>query len=92
VHALTLPAGLSRLLHEEPYHFIYADPPHRMTDYAPLLDAIRMHGLLAADGMLVIEHATRTEMPEEIGAFARVRQAKYGATTLSFFQPHTASR
>lgn len=92
VHTLTLPAGLSRLVHDEPYQFIYADPPHGMTDYAPLLDAIQTHGLLAADGMLVIEHATRTEMPEEIGAFARVRQAKYGATTLSFFQPATRGR
>lgn len=86
IHAVSLPDGLSRLIHESPFHFIYADPPHRFTDYAALFDAIDASGLLAAGGVVVLEHATRTDAPVEIGAFTRVRQAKYGATTLSFFR------
>lgn len=87
VHAVSLPDGLSRLIHESPFHFIYADPPHRFTDYAALFDAIDAIGLLAAGGVVVLEHATRTPVPESIGAYERVRTAAYGETTLSFFHP-----
>lgn len=91
VHAVTLPAGLSRLIHEAPYQFIYADPPHRFTDYPALFDAIHASGLLAEGGLLVLEHATRTDVAETMGTYRRVRDAKYGESTLSFFRPAAES-
>lgn len=87
VHAVNLPGGLSQLIHEAPFEFIYADPPHRFTDYAALLDAVAASGLLAAGGVIVLEHATRTPVPDLIGVYERVRHAAYGETTLSFFRP-----
>lgn len=87
VHAVNLPAGLSRLIHETPFEFIYADPPHRFTDYAALFDAVAASGLLATGGVLVLEHATRTPVVDFVGVYERVRQAAYGETTLSFFRP-----
>ncbi len=87
IHAVALPAGLSRLIHEEPFQIIYADPPHRFTDYAALFDAIHASGLLADGGVIVLEHATRTAVAETMGTYRRVREAKYGESTLSFFRP-----
>jgi len=87
VHALTLPAGLAKLIHDEPYQFIYADPPHSFLDYTALFDAIHTGGLLADGGVIVLEHATRTPVADAVGAFRRARVAQYGQTTLSFFRP-----
>lgn len=87
VHAVNLPGGLSQLIHEAPFEFIYADPPHRFTDYAALFDAVAASGLLATGGVLVLEHATRTPVVDFVGVYERVRQAAYGETTLSFFRP-----
>jgi 16S rRNA (guanine966-N2)-methyltransferase len=86
IHALTLPEGLSRLPHDAPYEFVYADPPHAYTDYAALLGAIEANALLAQGGIVVLEHATRTPVPGEVGAFQRTRAVTYGGTTLSFFR------
>lgn len=86
VHALTLPEGLRRLPHDAPYHFIYADPPHAYTDFASLLAAIEANALLAPGGVIILEHATRTPVPDEVGAYKRTRAAVYGGTTLSFFR------
>lgn len=89
LHALTLPEGLSRLPHQAPYKFIYADPPHSFTGFASILAAIDAGGLLAPGGTLILEHATRTPVTDTIGGFRRVRVAVYGETTLSFFRADT---
>ncbi len=86
VHALTLPEGLRRLPHDPPYDFIYADPPHRFEDFAAILEAVTANTLLASTGTFILEHHTCASVPEQVGKMARVRDAVYGKTTLSFFR------
>jgi len=86
VHALTLLGGLSRLPHETPYDFVYADPPHSFTDFAGLLNTLAAEGLIATGGTFILEHATRTAVPAEADTLRRARAAAYGETTLSFYR------
>ena len=83
--AAAVPAGLARIAGAEPYDIIYADPPHAFCDFDALLEAISTAKLLAPDGLVILEHASRTAVPEKTGALNRVRQAAYGETTLSFY-------
>lgn len=67
-----------------PYDVIFADPPYRM-DAAPLLawlDAVAGPHTLA-----IIEHGTKTPPPAEAGRWARLRQYRYGDTSLSLYAP-----
>jgi 16S rRNA (guanine(966)-N(2))-methyltransferase RsmD len=86
IHASTLPEGLSRLAADRPYDVIYADPPHAFDDYTGLFTALGNAQLLARDGVVILEHASRTSVPDELSTFRRVRDTTYGETTLSFFE------
>ena len=87
VHALSVPEGLNRLAGTPPYDVVYADPPHAFTDFQSLLVAIERASLVTVDGLVVLEHATRAEVPGSVGTLEKVRDASYGKTTLSFYKP-----
>lgn len=85
-HRLTLPQGIAQLQHlEPPFDVIYADPPFDFTAYETLLERLLQHSLIAAQAIVIIEHATDTPMPDRAGSLTRIRDASYGTVTLSFF-------
>jgi len=67
------------------FDIIIADPPYRGQLVQPTVDAVARHGLLAAEGLLVIEHH-RTELPEP-GTYWRVgRQGTYGESLVTILE------
>ncbi|HEX4955640.1 MAG TPA: 16S rRNA (guanine(966)-N(2))-methyltransferase RsmD [Thermoanaerobaculia bacterium] len=84
--AARLPAELDRLerLGREPYDLIFADPPY---DFEPYEDLLRQaQSWLAPEGELVLEHSTRVAVPERVGDLVRVRERRYGESSLSAFR------
>ena len=87
VRRLTLPAGLGRLLAEGagPFDLAFADPPYAFAEYGPLL--IAAAALLAEeDSEIVVEHASRTELPAAAGPLERFDVRRYGESSLSFYR------
>ena len=70
---------------EPPFELILLDPPYDITNVSDVLDAAAR--LLAADGLLVLERATRRD-PEVPASLDRVRDVKSGDSTLTFFTRH----
>ncbi len=68
---------------EEQFDFIFADPPYHLKTLSQLPDLILDHGLLAEEGILVIEHDRQNSF-EEHKRFVDVR--KYGGCMFSFFE------
>ena len=64
------------------YDLVLADPPYTMTDYQPL--SRHLSGVLADDGLLVLETAAKTE-PELPGLAIRTSR-KYGSTRVTVFE------
>ena len=64
------------------YDLVLADPPYTMTDYQPL--SRYLSGVLADDGLLVLETAAKTE-PELPGLAIRTSR-KYGSTRVTVFE------
>ncbi|HTQ81342.1 MAG TPA: 16S rRNA (guanine(966)-N(2))-methyltransferase RsmD [Thermoanaerobaculia bacterium] len=88
VRRLALPGGLARLAAEAgPFDLAFADPPYAFAEYGPLLGAIPP--LLASAAELVIEHSSRTELPEEAGSLQRTDLRRYGESSLSFYRPRS---
>jgi 16S rRNA (guanine966-N2)-methyltransferase len=86
VRRLLLPSGLARLAEEGvAYDLVFADPPYAFEKHDRLLKEVKELGLLADQGLIVLEHSSKTTLPEDLGAVSRVRQTRYGDTSLSFY-------
>ena len=71
----------------EPFDIAFLDPPYA-TDYAPLLDLFgaRTPTLLAAEGILIVEHHHKTTLRDAVGNIRRWRILKQGDSALSFYE------
>ena len=66
------------------FDLIFLDPPYRM-NAAPVCACLAQEGLLAGDGMLVVEHAKETP-PDVQSPLQLVNRREYGVAALSFYQ------
>ncbi len=61
---------------------IYLDPPYNHPDVGPVINNIFQKGIIAENGLLVIEHSYSSR--QLFNAFNIFRQKKYGDTLLTF--------
>jgi 16S rRNA (guanine(966)-N(2))-methyltransferase RsmD len=87
VHACSAGAFLKRRagtpLH---YDLVFADPPYQPDCLAELWPALAGTAVLAPEALVVLEHASKAAAPETHGRLSRLRQYKYGDTTLSVYE------
>ncbi len=71
--------------HKTGWDIAFFDPPYE-SDCALVLHEFGFNKtLLNEDGLLVVEHHTKKQMPDEVGHMRRWRVLKQGETTLSFY-------
>ena len=72
----------------EPFDLIFFDPPYA-ADYQGVLSFIAEHRpqLLSDEGITVVEHHKKKDLPDEDGELRRYRVLKHGDSVLSFFKP-----
>ena len=70
----------------------FFDPPYA-TDYHGVLKALgaENRSVLAQNGLLIVEHHHKTDLPELVGTLKRYRVLKQGESALSFFEGTTRS-
>ena len=81
---LSYELALKRLAGEK-FDIVYLDPPYRADYYEDILTGILSCDVLAADGVVVFEHATERPFPEVEG-FVTFDRRKYGSVTLELLQ------
>ena len=76
--------GVARFIKTEKnvYDLVFCDPPYNWRDYRGLIREIFSSGLLAENGMLLIEHSNRYGF-EDVPQYAFHKD--YGMTRVSFF-------
>lgn len=69
------------------WDIVFFDPPYA-DDYLPTLNTFGTHAssLLTENGLLIVEHHHKNQLPEEIGSLRRTRILKQGDSALSFYQ------
>ena len=68
------------------FNLIFFDPPYA-DDYERVLEFIGQSGAtLANDGVFVVEHQKKRELPDDAGHLHRYRVLKQGDSTLSFYR------
>ena len=71
-----------------PFDIIYFDPPYTGDHYGVVNLISDMGGqLLTDDGILIVEHHKKKELPDESGSLKRYRVLKQGDSVLSFYKP-----
>lgn len=72
--------------HARGWDIAFFDPPYE-ADYSIVLHEFGFNKTLLTDaGMLVVEHHSKKQMPDEIGRLRRWRILKQGETSLSFYE------
>ncbi len=74
----------------KPWDIVFFDPPYAF-DYLPTLECFgaRSASLLNEEGILIVEHHHKNELPEELNALRRYRVLKQGDSSLSFYSVNT---
>ncbi|MCB0278426.1 MAG: 16S rRNA (guanine(966)-N(2))-methyltransferase RsmD [Calditrichaeota bacterium] len=67
------------------YDIIFCDAPYQFKDYAECVAFILKSDMLTDNGLLIVEHFGKTDMPEETADFIRIREKKFGKTTITFY-------
>ena len=96
--ALGIPKSLTRVVRADvrsaltgsglpgPFDLIFLDPPYDTTLAHQTLQSIGVvDGLLHPDGTVIAEHHPNATVIDFYGELARVRVAKYGGSTVSFY-------
>jgi 16S rRNA (guanine966-N2)-methyltransferase len=80
--------GLAQLADRaEKINFLFADPPYiDMRITFETLEQFIQKVALAAGAVVVIEHASKTDLPPMIGSFPKTRVLVQGDSTLSFYR------
>ncbi len=67
------------------FDVVFFDPPYASSLYTTAPEAVGDLSLLADDGLLISECATRNPQPERVGTLVKVDRRVYGDTALEFF-------
>jgi 16S rRNA (guanine966-N2)-methyltransferase len=84
VHCAPVSRALRRL--EGGYTLVVADPPYEYDRAESEIGAVIERGLMAPDGLLVVEHSKRKEWPEALGGRRRILKRRHGDTALTVYQ------
>lgn len=71
---------------EKKFHFIFLDPPYHQHRLDKEIGYIAEYQLLESEGQLVVEHDSKVKLQEYYGDIQRVKEEKYGDTSISIFQ------
>lgn len=71
----------------EPWDIVFYDPPYAI-DYLDVLNLFGQtsSGLLSENGLLIVEHHHKNELPDELGNLHRSRILKQGDSALTFYE------
>lgn len=77
--------ALKRLQHQQQrFTLILMDPPYKADNHKQIIELLS-DNLLTLDGVLVVEVASRSSLPERVGSCIRTDRRVYGDTALEFF-------
>ncbi|RUL55925.1 MULTISPECIES: 16S rRNA (guanine(966)-N(2))-methyltransferase RsmD [Lysinibacillus] len=66
--------------------YVFMDPPYLKKEYYDLVETLVDGGKLAANAIIVCEHAKEIDLPNNYGIFTLARQETYGGTIISIYR------
>jgi 16S rRNA (guanine(966)-N(2))-methyltransferase RsmD len=85
VRSMTASRFLQQPLHR-PYDIVFVDPPYHAGEGGNVLPLLGRGAIIAANGVVVIEHFHKVQLPAQVGRLVFVKSYRYGDTLLSLYQ------
>jgi 16S rRNA (guanine(966)-N(2))-methyltransferase RsmD len=79
-------SALKQVADKQQFDLIFLDPPYHENLLFPVLKIIQEKSILAADGLMVVEHPSRLEIISQMDEFEPVRELTYGDTNITLLQ------
>lgn len=74
------------MLANREFDIIFVDPPYREGYYGEVFELIEEYGLLADEGVIVVEHLNDNSLSDYIGSFVKTKGKRYGTIGIDFFE------
>ena len=68
------------------FDMIFLDPPYYQDLAKKTLQTLEAYDILSPNGLIVVQHFKKENLPEGPGVLTLFRQYKYGSAVLSFFE------
>lgn len=68
------------------FDVVFADPPYRSTELGAVLSACGSGGLVAPEGVVVVEHHHKLELLDSYGSLSRSRVLKSGESCFTLYR------
>jgi len=77
-----------RNLHKDGKRFdiVFLDPPYYIALAKKILQTLEAYDILAAQGLIIIQHFKKDNLPEAVGDLILFKESRYGDTLLSFYK------
>jgi 16S rRNA (guanine(966)-N(2))-methyltransferase RsmD len=71
------------------FNLVLLDPPYHLDVIPSVITGLVQHNLLNDNAIVVAEHSSERELPEQIESVARWKSVTYGEIAVSFYQKGT---
>ncbi|MDQ2085030.1 16S rRNA (guanine(966)-N(2))-methyltransferase RsmD [Herbivorax sp. ANBcel31] len=68
------------------FDIIFLDPPYNKNLVEETLKCLVENDIIEQDGIVIVEHDLKDEVPQEVEHFKKIRHQKYGDTIISFYE------
>jgi 16S rRNA (guanine966-N2)-methyltransferase len=68
------------------FDYIFLDPPYKKQQLLTLLEIIEKESFLENNGIIVCEHASDVELPNEVGSLKVIKKEQYGIIRITIFK------
>ena len=68
------------------FDIIFLDPPYQSDELEKVLPYIAEHGILKDDGCVLVEHSSKTVLPDSLQSLRLVKNYKYGDTMITLYR------
>ncbi|WP_080846592.1 16S rRNA (guanine(966)-N(2))-methyltransferase RsmD [Cytobacillus gottheilii] len=67
------------------FDYIFLDPPYKKQQLVKLIEMIDKEDLLSEKGMIICEHGSDVDLPENVGGFEQYKHENYGMISISIY-------
>lgn len=68
------------------FDYIFLDPPYKKQQLVKLLNTFTNENLLNSNGIILCEHASEVDLPDEMGSLKKIKHEKYGVIGITIYQ------
>jgi 16S rRNA (guanine966-N2)-methyltransferase len=76
---------------EHTYDMVFVDPPYADNSLSSIIPVLSTSNIISGDSVILISHASRNSLEQQYGSLFRIKEKRYGDTSISIYQKEAIS-